>query len=192
MIKRKSGFTLLETVIVIGIISFILPVIFSIVFSITRQQAKVYVLSTVKREGDNALSIIENTIRNQAVSLHNGIPQASNKICTDTSIRYPATGSSNGSDFYFYDKSGEYFRFRFLNATDEIASSSSISNASVDLTSDTNTRVSNFAISCNQTSEFTPPLVDISFTIEQKQTTSTRIEDIASLNYSTKIKLRNY
>lgn len=185
---KKSGFTLMETIIVIGIISLILPVIFSIIFSITRQQAKVYVLSTVKREGDNALNIIENAIRNNVVSIHNAIPQTTNKVCTDSSLQYPLTGTSDGSDFYFLDKNGQYLRFRLLN--NEIASSSAT--ATVDLTSDTNTRITDFDISCKQTSTFTSPIVDIHFKIEQKQIQSQRAEDVASLDYSTKIKLRNY
>lgn len=188
--KRNHGFTLIETIIVIGIISFILPIIFSIIFSITRQQAKVYILSTVKREGDNALNIIENAIRNNTISIHSDVPQPINKVCTGNSLQYPLTGTSNGSDFYFSDKYGQYFRFRLLN--NEIASSSSIINASVDLTSDANTRITDFDINCKQTSTYTPPIVDIHFKIEQKQTSSTRAEDIASLDYSTKIKLRNY
>ena len=184
----KSGFTLLETMIVIGIISLILPLIFSIVFSITRQQAKVYVLSTVKREGDNALSVIENLIRNNAVGIYSDQTLLS-QVCTTISY-----DGSNGSSFYFSDKDGNWFNFKTTTDTGllKIASNSSVLNSVIDLTSTKNTQISSFNISCDQTSSITSPIVSIQFTIAQKQTTSTRVEDLASLNYSTKIKLRSY
>lgn len=184
----KSGFTLLETMIVIGIISLILPLIFSIVFSITRQQAKVYVLSTVKREGDNALSVIENLIRTNAIGIYSD-QTLSSKVCTTASY-----DGGNGSSFYFSDKDGNWFNFKTTTDTGllKIASNSSVLNSVIDLTSTKNTQISLFNISCDQTSSITSPIVSIQFTIAQKQTTSTRVEDLASLNYSTKIKLRSY
>jgi len=187
---RRFGFTLMEITIVIGLISLILPVIFSIIFSITRQQAKVYILSQVKREGDNALNTIENLIRNNAVSIHSNIPESGNKVCYDASLEHPVQGVSNGSDFYFYDRSGEWFRFALSES--EIASSSSVPNSTVDLTSNLNSRISIFEISCKQTSSFTPPIVSIHFRVEQRQSESQRAEDVASLDYATKIKLRSY
>lgn len=188
MIKKKSGFTLLETIIVIGIISLILPIIFSIVFSITRQQAKVYVLSTVKREGDNALSVIENLVRNNAIAIYSD-QALSSQVCTTISY-----DGGSGSSFYFSDKDGNWFNFKTATDTEllKIASDSSVLNSAIELTSVKNTQISSFNISCDQTSEITSPIVSIQFTISQKQTTSTRIEDLASLNYSTKIKLRSY
>ena len=184
----KSGFTLLETMIVIGIISLILPLIFSIVFSITRQQAKVYVLSTVKREGDNALSVIENLIRTNAIGIYSD-QTLSSKVCTTASY-----DGGNGSSFYFSDKDGNWFNFKTTIDTNllKIASNSSTLNTAIDLTSTKNTQISAFNISCDQTSSTSSPIISIQFTIAQKQTTSTRIEDLASLNYSTKIKLRSY
>lgn len=180
----------METIIVIGIIGMILPVIFSIIFSIIRQQTKVYVLSVVKREGDNALNVIENSIRNKAVSIHSAIPDTTNEVCKGLSLQHPASGTSNGSDFYFSDSEGQYFRFMLTN--NEIASSSSIANASVDLTSDVNTRITDFDISCLQTNVQSAPIVDIHFKIEQKQSLSQRAEDVAALDYSTKVKLRTF
>jgi type II secretory pathway component PulJ len=188
--KFRFGFTLMETVIVIGLISLLLPVIFSIVFSITRQQAKVYILSQIKREGDNALNIIENLIRNNAVSIHADIPKSGNTVCFDDNLQHPDSGTSNGSDFYFSDRSGEWFKFAL--SENEIASSSSIPNATIDLTSNLNSRITSYEINCDQTSSFTPPLVSIKFKIEQRQTESLRAEDVASLEYATKIKLRSY
>ena len=184
----KSGFTLLETMIVIGIISLILPLIFSIVFSITRQQAKVYVLSTVKREGDNALSVIENFIRTNAIGIYSD-QTLSSKVCTTASY-----DGGNGSSFYFSDKDGNWFNFKTTTDTGllKIASDSSVISTAIDLTSTKNTQISAFNISCDQTSSTSSPIISIQFTIAQKQTTSTRIEDLASLNYSTKIKLRSY
>src|SRR3990167_1683082 len=181
LFKKINGFTLMETIVVIGLISLILPIIFSIIFSITRHQARVYVLSTVKREGDNALSIIENKLRNNAVSIFSD-QALLNQVCT--SLDYDG---GDGTSFYISDKTGQWFKFSLSNY--EIASSSSIPNSSQNLTSSSNTRITSFNINCQQTSTFTQPVVGIAFTIEQKQSQSQRVEDIASLNYSTKIKL---
>ncbi|MFH1826957.1 MAG: hypothetical protein ABH812_00790 [bacterium] len=182
--NKRFGFTLMETVIVLGLISLILPIIFAIVFSITRQQAKVYVLSTIKREGDNALSIMENTIRNKAIAIYTN-EDLSTPVCTSKDNNHE---SSDGTDFYLSDNSGEWFKFS--QSSNQIASSSSIVNAEVDLTSSSNTRITSFNINCQYISDFSKPVVGISFTIEQKQTQYLKREEIASLNYSTKIKLR--
>lgn len=182
MKNKKLGFTLMETIIVLGLISLILPIIFTIVFSITRQQAKVYILSTIKREGDNALNVIENLIRNKAVAIYQD-EELSNQVCITDGDNYE---SFNGTDFYFSDDSGQWFKFSRLNK--KIASSSS--NADIDLTSSSNSRITSFNINCQYISDTSKPVVGISFTIKQKQTQYLKTEEIASLNYSTKIKLR--
>jgi len=178
---KKSGFTLIEIIVVLGILGLILPVMFSIIFSITRQQTRVYVLSTVKREGDNALNIIENMIRNNAGAIFSD-QELLNQVCNTTDY-----DGGDGSNFYISDKTGQWFKFSLSNS--KIASASSIPNSSQNLTSSSNTTITSFNINCQQTSTITQPVVGIAFTIEQKQSQSERVEDTASLEYSTKIKL---
>jgi type II secretory pathway pseudopilin PulG len=192
---RKKSFTLIEMIVVIATIGLVLPAVFAIVFTILQQQIKIQRLSIVKREGDYALSVMENTIRNYAKSIHSGIPDETNEICK-------SVNSTPQSFDYFRDKYNNYFRFcRSRNGTDcdgdgnFIASNSSIliNNPSyfIALNSE-KTKITNFSIQCYRTNLYSPPVVNVSFTIEYN-TTSTRPEErVTSLNYKTKIKLKSY
>jgi len=185
-IRQKKCFTLIEMIVVIATIGLVLPALFSIIFSILQQQVKIQRLSIVKREGDYVLNVIENTIRNYGESIHSATPPTeSNKICQSSSLE-------NAS--YFKDKFGNWFRF-YLNTTNSISSESSVLNnglpGSVSLNS-SQTKITNFSIQCYRTSLYSPPVVNISFTIEYN-TTSLRVEEkVTPLTYQTKVKLRSY
>ncbi|MFN4212439.1 MAG: type II secretion system protein [Microgenomates group bacterium] len=180
----KSSFTFIELIVVIGVVGLALPVLFAIVFALLQQQTKIYRLSQVKREGDYALNVMENIIRNNVISLHSGTPPTdSNKVCT-----------TEGSTFdtpYLQDKYtlGTWSRFYFSN--DKIASESSTPpSINANLTTD-KVKVTSFSISCQGKGIYSSPFVNLSFII-QYNTTSTRPEETATLNYQTKIKLRSY
>ena len=66
----KKAFTLIETIVVIAVIGITLPVIFTIILALMREQVKIYRMSQVKREGDYAINLMENTIRNKAVTIY--------------------------------------------------------------------------------------------------------------------------
>ena len=59
---HNRGYTLLEVVIVISIFALIVPAMFSMYFASLRAQKKVFVLRDTKRNGDNALTVIESLI----------------------------------------------------------------------------------------------------------------------------------
>jgi competence protein ComGC len=183
-IRQKKCFTLIEMIVVIAAIGLVLPTLFAIIFSILQQKVKIERLSIVKREGDYVLNIIENTIRNYGESIHSETPNESNKICQSSSLE-------NAS--YFKDKFGNWFRF-YLDTTNSISSESSVLNngsrGSVSLNS-SKTKITNFSIQCYQTALYSPPVINISFTISYN-TSSSRAEETASLNYQTKVKLRSY
>ena len=175
----KRSFTLIETIVVVAVISLTLPVIFAIIFTLMRQQIKIYHLSLVKREGDYVINLMENTIRNRTVTLHSAVPaDDTNIVCKDASSSYPNP--------YFFDKDNQFFSY----ALNGIAIASASANPDADLTSN-KTVVSGFSIDCSRNTVYSPPSVSISFTI-QYNTTSTRPEEIASLHYQMRIKLRSY
>lgn len=183
----KRGFTLIEMIVVIGVIGLALPVLFAIFFTILAQQVKIYRLSIVKREGDYVLNVIENIVRNNVRSLHSIPPTISNpdnnKVCVTagSSYNYP----------YLQDKTTLGTWSRFLLQGDKIASESSVPpNASRYLTTD-KIKVTSFVLTCEGKGPYTSPVVNISFTL-QYRTNSNRQEDIATLNYQTKVKLRVY
>lgn len=186
----KRGFTLIETIVVVAVIGLTLPVIFAIFFVLFQQQTKIYRLNTIKKEGDFLINLISNNIKNDAsiiLSSNSPLPpDSTNKKCDGDSTNY-----SSNSSLYFLDKNGEWFGY--LVSGNTIASSSA-SLASINLTS-SKTKVSSFSISCSRTYMYSQPSVSLSFDIEfcnDVACSQTRPEELASLHYQTKIKLRNY
>jgi len=179
--KLYKTFTLIEMIVVIATISLVLPALFTIIFAILQQQIKIQRLSIIKREGDNVLNLMENTIRNYSESVHSATPpNDTNKICQ----------SKNQQEaIYFKDKFNNWFRFYLNNNNNKIASQSSIVGL-IDLTS-SQTKIDNFTIQCYRTSLYSPPVININFTISYN-TSFLRVEENASLNYQTKVKLRSY
>ncbi|MBP9815937.1 type II secretion system protein [Candidatus Woesebacteria bacterium] len=181
---HNRGYTLLEVVIVISIFALIVPAMFSMYFASLRAQKKVFVLRDTKRNGDNALTVIESLIKQNAISIHNAEPPTSaNQVCTS------AVPSGSGA-LFFKDKDGTWFSFTQSNFRIASSSASTLSSSSVNLTN-TKSLVTNFNLRCAYVSDVSPPLVSISFNINQNGPTG-RAEEVSSLGYQTKIKLRSY
>lgn len=184
--KKILGFTLIEMLVVIGIIAIALPATFAIIFAIIRQQARVYALKQVKREGDFVLNKMEDNIRNNAVGIFTN-QSLSSEVC-DQSLVKTNYGPNNGSGFYFKDKSGNWFQYYLLNNTN-IASQSAVPSQPVNLTTSA-VKISTFSLSCNRTAAFSPPVVSISFDIaysaDQFQ------EQNAKIHYQTQVGMKNY
>ena len=182
---RKKSFTIIELVISIGVLMFILPITFSIVFSILRQELSTSALIMAKRDSDNLLGIMKNTVKDRAMSIHSGVPTTLlNEVCSSLQV-----GQSYISDagvtknMYFQDKYGAYFHYTLLSG--RIASaSSSMTPSSVNLTNSKIT-ISSFRLECMRQSEFSAPVISVSFT-------STFSSFLPSFSYFTKFKLLNY
>jgi type II secretory pathway pseudopilin PulG len=185
--KHLQSFTIIETIVVIGVFGLALPALFTIVFTILQQQTKIIRLSEVKRQGDFILNVIENTVRNYALSVYSE-QSLSNIQCATagSSYIYPTNGS-----LYFKDRFGNWFRFYTLTAGGvNYVASEGAKVSSINLTTN-KVQVNNLTISCTRSARYSPPIVTVSFAT-QYNTTSTRPEETASLNYQTKIKLRSY
>jgi type II secretory pathway pseudopilin PulG len=187
---QKKSFTLIEMIVVIATIGLVLPALFAIIFSILQQQVKIQRLSIVKREGDYILNIMENAIKNYATKIYSDSSLSNdNEKCKDENSSY----SNDGQNFYFKDKLGNWFRF-YLDTANSISSESSVLNngspGSVSLNS-SQTKITNFSIQCYRTALYSPPVINISFTISY-YTSSSRVEETASFNYQTKVKLKSY
>jgi len=178
---KKKGFTLIEIVVVIGVIGFVLPALFAIIFGILQQQSRIYSLMEVKRQGDNALVTMENIIKNNALKIYmDQLLTDANEVCVEGGQSYSPT-FPNQDAFYFKDKRGAYFRFYL--SVDKISSDSALSPA--DLTN-SKVIVSEFAIRCDRLADYSTPLVSVSFTVNNRPTGQ------YPMNYYTKIKLKNY
>jgi prepilin-type N-terminal cleavage/methylation domain-containing protein len=182
---KEKGFTFIEMVVVIAVIGLVLPVLFSIIFTIFRQQVRIYRLTEVKRQGDYVLNVIENSLRNDAVKIYSGSP-------TDvppTEICNAVTASQ--AIGYFQDKNSEWFQPHLESF--KVASSSSTT-SDFDLTNN-KVRVESLTMTCARTAEFSPPIVHINFSIcynNNNSCTSARSEENVTLTYQTKVKLKSY
>lgn len=186
----KKGFTLIETIVVIAVIGITLPVLIAIILTLMRQQLKINRLSEIKREGDYISSTLENTIRDRAVSIHSGLPvNDSTEIC-EVALSF----SNPASSLYFLDKNNNWFGFQFSGNT--IASESAdLSNPSINMTS-AKIFISNFSINCTRNTVYSAQSVQFSFDVcydtGLPNCATTRPEEITSLHYQSRIKLRNY
>lgn len=197
---NKKSFTFIEMVVVISVMLFIVPALFSVIFMILREQARVIKLAIVKREGDYLLNSIANTIRNEATSVHSFKPPNEGNVICNSVYNYSTTSAA----LYFKDKRGNWFGY-----TQEVSNLSSLSSSFTTFPTSTpsptpvtytlnslNTKVRNFTIGCKTNYAYGFPLVNISFDICFKTALgycdTPKPEENVNLHYETKIKLRNF
>lgn len=183
----NKSFTFIETIIIVGIMGLVLPALFAVVFVILQQQVKIVRLTQIKREGDFILNVLEDTLNNYATEVYSD-QALTVKKCATTGSSY---SSADGSNFYFKDRFGNWLRFqRKANGAVDSVASSSAAVSEIFLSSDKVT-VSTMTMSCARSATYSTPVIDIRFSISYN-TTSTRQEEKASLNYQTNIKLKSY
>lgn len=184
---RKS-FTLIETIVVVAVIGMTLPVLFAIIFTLMRQQVKIYRLSQIKRGGDYVINLMENVIKDKAVTIHTNTPPSdANIICKNVGT------SASGTSLYFLDKNKQWFGY--LATGNSVASTSANLASPINLTS-SKIIVSNFSIYCSRNSIYSPASIllgfDICYDTGSGICTSIRPEEVTSMHYQTRIKLRSY
>ena len=182
---KKLGFTLLETLVAIGTVAIVLPLIFAIFFVILREQGRFAVLKQVKSEGESALYQIKNTIKTRAI-----------KACSDPNCTVECT--TGDVNVYFQDVDGNIFRF-FIDsqkiASESIPYSSTITPTPGYLTSDkvkiepisTLTGITPYLTRCELQGD--RPIVDINFKISFN---SNVIQYPSAMIYKTKVRLISY
>lgn len=190
MNNKRNGYTFIEIIIVIGIVAITLPIIFSLFFVNLRSASRIYTLQEVKRNGDTALSSIESFVKNDASEI---ITSYSNEteICNTPLLPLTPTPTP-ASSIYFKNKHNVNFGFSLAvnNGVNKIASESASVGAVSYLTND-NVTISNLQFSCQSLSSFASPSVNVSFTISKNVPLGAPTADKASLNYSSRIRLRN-
>ena len=185
----EVGFTLIETIVVVSVISLTLPVLFAIIIILMKQQVKVYRLSQIKREGDYVISVIENTIRSNAVSIHSATPPTDiNVICRNIGVSTPE------DSIYFLDKNNNWFGYSATATGNSVVSSSAIT-PSIPLTS-SKVLITVFSTFCTKNSVYSPASILLSFDVCYDTGSGicspTRPEEYTSMHYQIRIKLRNY
>lgn len=188
-IKNKKSFTIIEMVIVVGVLSFTLPLLFSIIFLILRQQTSIYALQELKKQGDNVFSTIQSTIKQNGVYIVNPsiTPFPPYPTIVDNCPTYPTPSLTPAPYIFLYDKDGRDFSYYLVGA--KIASNSALNSINNYFLSNDNISVSNLQFSCYRSNQFSPPIVWTSFKVSRIVGTN---PIPVYLQYSTKFQLRNY
>lgn len=171
MVKKlsaKSGFTLIETLVVIGVLAIVVVVGSTSFFSLLKSSTKTKTINAVKQNGDYAMGVMAKMIRNARYIEENTDGQTCEPDMTKIKIKNPDMDSTE-----------------FACDGDAISSNSAtiISNQ-VKLESDS------CFFDCQEGSSLHPDVVTINFTLRQAQEI-TRPEEEASIDFTTTISLRN-
>ncbi len=168
MRRRINGYTLVELLVVVAILGTVGFIATQIFFTVLQSTAKADLTREVKQNGDYALSVMEKMIRN-AISLDsvvNPCPFTNRNSLQITNSGNPLTTTT------------------FSLSGNQIASTGGmLTNAKV--------RANNLFFTCTKTAG-KPDLIMISFTLTQANTSATRPEEKASINFQTTVSLRNY
>jgi len=168
---KKNGFTLIEIMIVVGILGIIAVVGSGAFFSILRGSTKTKTLQMVKQNGDYALSVMERMIRN-ARELAD---PSESSIVSSITIKNPDGGITT-------------FSCESDSEPPTIASNGASLLSSEVRVSDVECNI--FEVTQGQKG-IRPPIVKINFKLSPA-VTSSRPEDQAEVNFQTTVTLRNY
>jgi len=168
MEMKKNGFTLIEVMIVVGILGIIAVVGSGAFFSILRSSTKTKTLQIVKQNGDYAISVMERMIRNA-------------RVVTDPPI------SSTVSSITIKNPDGGETTFSCEGDPPTIASNgASLLSNEVKVSDCDNI----FEVTVGQAG-VKPAVVKINFNLTQAKATN-RPEEQAEVNFQTTVTLRNY
>lgn len=171
---KKNGFTLIEIIVVIGILGIILLMGSNLFFSILRSSTKTRILQLVKQNGDYAISVMGRMIRNAR------------------------SVSGNGSSITILNPDGKTTTFNCCGASPNFLIASESGGLSCE-----NARLTSSEVKVNNCSIFTvtsgepgvrPAVVKINFNLSQvsQAEVTPRPEEQASVSFQTTVSLRNY
>ncbi len=169
---KKTGFTLIEILVTVGILGMIAVIGSGMFFSILRGSTKTKTLQLVKQNGDYAISVMERMIRN-AKSVNGGGSSIAIVNPDGKTTTFNCCGS--GSNLMIASQSGT------LSCEEARLTSSEVK---VDICS--------FEVTSGEPG-VRPAVVKINFTLSQAPPAGgARPEEQASINFQTTVSLRNY
>lgn len=191
-LKIQNGFTLLELTLVMGIFIVIGTIIVTILNSTFRGNTKVRVSNDVSQNGNYALNLISNLLLNSQSfnSISNGTTITT--LCSPTGTTgksVTVTGFDGGVTTLSCNDSGATPTYLISSASASIDQSMPssivplIDSSQVELAPDSCT------FTCSQVDEFSPPRIDIVFTLKNAAVNSA--ESLGSAIFRTSISLRN-
>ncbi|MCX6726103.1 MAG: type II secretion system protein [Candidatus Shapirobacteria bacterium] len=173
-LAETKGFTMIEILVVIGILGIIAVIGSNMFFTTLKASNKTKVLATVKQNGDYALSVMGRMIRDSQKVITNS--ETPNKIC-EIGMNKIKVKRLDGSEIEF-------------SCDQEGTVNGNIASNSARLTS-SEVKVDSCSFDCSTKGEFYPQSVVISFTLSQA-TVTTRVEEQALVNFKTTISVRNF
>ena len=170
--RQSKGFTLIEILVVVGLLAIIAAIGSNMFFTTLRSSGKSKILTTVKQNGDYALATIERLIRDSEKVITN----SDGSLCA-VGMNKVKTKRLDGSEVEFA-------------CEEEGTANGLIASNSARLTSN-EVKVDSCSFDCSSQGEFYPQIVVIDFTLSQAVVT-TRPEEQASVNFRTSVTTRNF
>lgn len=176
---RRSSFTLIEMIVVIGVIALLVPTIFAMTFAMVRQQLLLYGYSEIKRQGALVQQSLRNTIANRATAVTDA-SYADLDICPPLTTPSPTPASriylldSNNDGFSFFQELGEPYRFASYSAT--TGKTYYLTNSMIS--------ISDVSFTCYRTHEASAPFVYASYT-----SSKTVLDRTISLPFKVRVQL---
>lgn len=182
---RHRAFTLIEVIVVISTLAFTLPIVTIILFIIIRQQIAVTRMTESKRQGDQAIALIQNVLSQEVVSMQD----SGGAVCTND------TGVIKSISF-FKDSTGNEVRFGVTDGALNITRVTSGGESTKPITNSQKVIVENdptnpFVVQCIRSKTYTDPIVGISFSVVPFGNFRTEELVTMRLHYSTKVIIRN-
>lgn len=168
--KNKKGFTLIEVLVVITILSIIMVFGITVISTVLNGGTKIALVSQIKQNGNYVTEVMSRYIRN-ATSISNA-PACGNSLVLVQPDNSEVTFSLLPSD---------------ANNNNRIASNSAILTNS-DIKNGVN--VSSLNFTCDTT--VNPPVVTINFTLTQPLSAGSGVESQSSETFHTSVSLRTY
>ncbi|MBP9691408.1 type II secretion system protein [Candidatus Woesebacteria bacterium] len=185
--KTSKGYTLIEVLIVITILGIIMPAVFSILFAILQQQAKISEITEVKRQGDSVLQFMKEKISREATSvlgdndLSDGVPPY--EVCDKLIPEF--TSTEEGQDFYFSDGAANFSFY----TNDEGLLMFNQDPLTTPLTASPIV-ISDFKIGCRKKSTYSSPVVAFSFKAVFNRPSQDLQLGTTELFYQSRVRLR--
>ncbi len=183
----EKGFTLLEMLIVLTLVSILLSTVFGILFVVVRQQARIYRIIETRRQGDTILNFMKEKIV-RATTIRNPVAVPPNPVyhpqCTSSIPSYTPASPQN---FVLEDSSGQYYRF-YLSGNNILYNESP--GAITTAINNNKVTISALTIECLLKSSSTTPIVQFTYTVTFNDITPSEEEGTQTLTYRSKVQLR--
>lgn len=184
--SREKAFTLIEVIVVLSTLAFTLPIVTLILFVIIRQQISVSRMTESKRQGDRAVTYIQNVLSSEVVGMYSSL---GGEVCaSDVGVKKSISYfKDNGGNTIVFSVNAGTLNITRAGVTEPITSASRviIENAN----NPPNTYP--FTIECIRKTSYASPVVSVSFAVVPFGNFSTAELTAMRLHYSTMVIIRN-